>query len=66
MVDIPSPYNAIVGQEWVYRMKGVVSTLHQVIKVATPKGVETLYGDHIATRQCYLDTMKTKAVMEIV
>ncbi|GFY97772.1 hypothetical protein Acr_12g0003130 [Actinidia rufa] len=28
VVDIPSPYNAIVGRDWLHKMKGVVSTLH--------------------------------------
>ena len=47
VVDIPSPYNAIVGRDWLHRMKGVASTLHQVIKFVTPKGEKTLYGDQV-------------------
>ena len=45
VVDIPSPYNAIVGRDWLHRIKGVASTLHQIIKFVTPRGEETLYGD---------------------
>ena len=37
VVDLPSPYNAIVGRDWVRRMNGVASTLHQVIKFANPQ-----------------------------
>ncbi|GFZ12774.1 hypothetical protein Acr_23g0011590 [Actinidia rufa] len=37
VVDIPSPYNAIVGRDWLHRMKGVASTLHQAIKFLTPR-----------------------------
>ena len=66
MVGIPSPYNAIVGQDWLYRMKGVASTLHQVIKFAVPQGEETLYGDHVAAKQCYFVTVFTKAAMKEV
>ena len=28
VVDIPSPYNAIVGRDWLHRVKEVASTLH--------------------------------------
>ena len=37
VVDLPSPYNAIVGRDCVRRMNGVASTLHQVIKFANPR-----------------------------
>ncbi|GFY97770.1 hypothetical protein Acr_12g0003110 [Actinidia rufa] len=37
VVDIPSPYNAIVGRGWLHRMKGVASTLHQAMKFVTPR-----------------------------
>ncbi|GFZ11200.1 hypothetical protein Acr_22g0005980 [Actinidia rufa] len=44
VVNIPSPYNAIVDRDWLHRKKGVASTLHQVIKFAASRGEETLYG----------------------
>ena len=66
VVDIPSPYNAIVGRDWLHRMNGVASTLHQVIKFVTPWGEGTLCGDQVATKQCYLDTISTKANMKEV
>ncbi|GFZ15768.1 hypothetical protein Acr_25g0001770 [Actinidia rufa] len=47
-------------------MKGVASTLHQVIKFAAPKGEKTLYGDQIAAKQCYLAIVKTKAATKTV
>ncbi|GFS29531.1 hypothetical protein Acr_00g0007120 [Actinidia rufa] len=37
VIDIPSPYNAIMGRDWLHRMKGVASTLHQVIKFLMPR-----------------------------
>ncbi|GFS31847.1 hypothetical protein Acr_00g0019520 [Actinidia rufa] len=66
VVDIPSPYNAIVGRDWLHRMKGVVSTLHQAIKFVTPKGEEAIYRDQVATKQCYLATVSTKAAVKEV
>ena len=66
VVDIPSPYNAIVGRDWLHRMKGVASTLHQVVKFLTPRGEETIYGDQVAAKQCYLATVLTKAALRDV
>ena len=45
-------------------MKGVVSTLHEVIKFTTPRGEKTLYGDQVAAKECYLATISTKATMK--
>ncbi|GFY90652.1 MBOAT (membrane bound O-acyl transferase) family protein [Actinidia rufa] len=50
VVDIPSPYNAIVGRDWLHRMKGVASTLHQAIKFLTPRGEEAIYGNQVAAK----------------
>ncbi|GFS42838.1 hypothetical protein Acr_00g0081980 [Actinidia rufa] len=66
VVDIPSPYNAIVGRDWLHRMKGVASTLHQAIKFLTPRGEEAIYGNQVAAKQCYLATVSTKAAMKEV
>ncbi|GFZ19724.1 hypothetical protein Acr_28g0004290 [Actinidia rufa] len=32
--------NAIVGRDWLHRMKGIASMLHQVIKFVTPKAMK--------------------------
>ncbi|GFZ01188.1 hypothetical protein Acr_14g0008230 [Actinidia rufa] len=66
VVDIPSPYNAIVGRDWLHKMKGVASTLHQAIKFLTPRGEETIYGDQVVAKQCYLATVSTKMAMKEV
>ncbi|GFY95165.1 hypothetical protein Acr_10g0005500 [Actinidia rufa] len=66
VVDIPSPYNAIMGRDWLHRMKGVASTLHQAIKFLTPRGEEAIYGDQVAANQCYLATVSTKMAMKEV
>ncbi|XP_057465711.1 uncharacterized protein LOC130755326 [Actinidia eriantha] len=66
VVDIPSPYNAILGRDWLHRMKGVASTLHQAIKFLTSRGEETIHGDQVACKQCYLATVSTKVAMKEV
>ena len=32
VVDTPSTMNVIMGREWIHAIKGVVSTLHQVMR----------------------------------
>ncbi|GFZ05420.1 hypothetical protein Acr_17g0009920 [Actinidia rufa] len=66
VVDIPSPYNAIVGRDWLHRMKAVAFTLHQAIKFVTPRGEEAIYGDQVATKQCYLAIVSTKSTVKEV
>ncbi|GFY88776.1 hypothetical protein Acr_06g0007160 [Actinidia rufa] len=66
VVDIPSPYNVIVGRDWLHKMKGVASTLHQAIKFLTPRGEEAIYGDQVAAKQCYLATVSTKVAVKEV
>ncbi|GFS40490.1 hypothetical protein Acr_00g0068850 [Actinidia rufa] len=66
VVDIPSPYNAIVGRDWLHKIKGVASTLHQAIKFLTPRGEKTIYGDQVIAKQCYLATVSTKMAMKEV
>uniref|UniRef100_A0A2N9EP38 RNA-directed DNA polymerase n=1 Tax=Fagus sylvatica TaxID=28930 RepID=A0A2N9EP38_FAGSY len=40
-----SPYNAIVGRDWLHRMKAVPSTLHQKLRFPTEEGVMEINGD---------------------
>ncbi|XP_057484578.1 uncharacterized protein LOC130770943 [Actinidia eriantha] len=52
IVDIPSPYNAIVGRDWLHMIKEVASILHQVIKFVNLRGEEILYGNQVTAKQC--------------
>ena len=64
IVDIPLPYNAIVGRDWLHMMRGVASMLHQVIKFTTTVGEKTLYGDKVMAKCCYLIMISTKVAMK--
>ena len=66
VIDIPSSYNAIFDQDWLYMMKGAASTLPQVIKFANPRGEDTLYGDQVASKHCYLTMISNKVAMKEV
>ncbi|XP_057468129.1 uncharacterized protein LOC130757378 [Actinidia eriantha] len=54
VVNILSPYNTIIGRDWLHKIKGVASTLHEAIKFATPQGKETLYGDQATIKEVQL------------
>ena len=64
VVKASSPYNAIIGRDWLYRMKAIPSTLHQKLRFPTPKGVMELNGDHVAAKRCVLAATKRKAAEE--
>ena len=55
VVDTPSAMIVIMGREWIYAVKGVVSTLHQVMRCQPPNGLYTIdiKGDQSQSRRCY-------------
>ena len=61
VVQASSPYNAIMGRDWLHRMKAIPSTLHQKLRFPTDDGVMELNGDQVAAKQCVLTATKKKA-----
>ncbi|XP_026420300.1 uncharacterized protein LOC113316303 [Papaver somniferum] len=53
VVDVLSPYTAIVGRSWVYGIKEVASTYHQRLRFPTPDGVAEIIGDSGEAKYCY-------------
>ncbi|XP_026384570.1 uncharacterized protein LOC113280128 [Papaver somniferum] len=53
VVDVLSPYTAIVGRSWVHGIKGVASTYHQRLRFPTPDGVADIVGDSGEAKYCY-------------
>ncbi|XP_026459486.1 uncharacterized protein LOC113360163 [Papaver somniferum] len=53
VVDVLSPYTAIVGRSWVHGIKGVASTYHQRLRFPTPDGVAEIIGDSGEAKYCY-------------
>ena len=47
------PYNAIMGRVWLYSMKVVPSTYHQMVSYLTNACQVDLLGSQLAARQCY-------------
>lgn len=59
VVDVPSPYNAIMGRTWLHSMEVVPSTHHQKLKFPLEKGdgrieVVTLRGDQEMAKHCLM------------
>ena len=54
VVQASSPYNAIMGRDWLHRMKTVPSTLHQKLRFPTIEGIMEMNRDQVATKQCVL------------
>jgi hypothetical protein len=65
VVKASSPYNAIMGRDWLHRMKAIPSTLHQKLRFPTIDGVMELNGDQVAAKQCVLAATKWKAIAEV-
>ena len=42
VVDIRLAMNVIMGREWIHAVKGVESTLHQVMRCQSPNGLYTI------------------------
>ena len=45
VIDFPSPYNAIMGRQWIHGIEAISLTYHQVITFPTPWGVQEIRGD---------------------
>jgi len=44
VVDLPMPFDAIVGRPWLHQMRAVPSVYHQCVKFMSPTGETTILG----------------------
>ena len=52
VIDVFSPYTAIMGRPWLHTLKAVSSTLHQKVKYPSGGQVLEIVGSQAAARQC--------------
>ena len=52
VIDVFSPYTAIMGRPWLHTLGAVSSTLHQKVKYPSGGQVLEIVGSQAATRQC--------------
>ena len=50
ILNVPSPYNAILGRPWIHMMRAVPSTHHQLLKYLTPFWTANIRGDQAMAR----------------
>ena len=65
IVDAPSAYNILLGRPSLNALRVVSSAYHMVIKFPTENGVGVVQGDRRVARECYLASIKRKAVKSV-
>ena len=58
VINVSSPYTAIMGQRWLHRLKAVPSSLHQKLCFPTDFGIMEIKGDQVASKQCIMAAIK--------
>ena len=66
MVDVPSPYNVIMGRTWLHSMNVVPTTCHQKLKFPLENQssrieVVTVRGDQHMAKQCLMAVLPSEA-----
>ena len=62
IIDAPSAYNMLLGRPSLNAIKAIPSAYHMIIKFPTIHGVEMVRGDQRVARECYIASMKQRAV----
>ena len=65
IVDALSAYNILLGKPTLNVIRVIPSAYHMVIKFPTANGVGMVRGDQRIAEECYLASMKQKAVGNI-
>ena len=65
IVDAPSAYNMLLGRSSLNVIRVIPSTYHMVVKFPTENRGVMVRGDQRVARECYLASMKQKAVDSI-
>uniref|UniRef100_A0A2N9FTE0 RNA-directed DNA polymerase n=1 Tax=Fagus sylvatica TaxID=28930 RepID=A0A2N9FTE0_FAGSY len=58
VIDVPSPYTAIMGRRWLHRLKAVPSSFHQKLRFPTDFGIMEIKGDQVASKQCIMAALE--------
>ena len=62
IMNAPLAYNMLLGKPSLNAIRAIPSTYHMVVKFPTKKGVGMVRGYQRVARECYLTSMKQKAV----
>ena len=64
VVDVFSPYTAIMGRPWLHALGAVSSTLHQKVKSPFGGKVAKIVGNQVAARQCLVAAIQHRLEAE--
>ena len=64
VVDVFSPYTAIMGRPWLHTLGAVSSTLHQKVKYPSRGQVLEIVGSQVAARQCLVAAIQYRPEAE--
>ncbi|XP_030926708.1 uncharacterized protein LOC115953256 [Quercus lobata] len=64
VVDVFSPYTAIMGRPWLHTLGAVSSTLHQKMKYPSGDQVLEIVGNQTAARQCLVVAIQHRPEVE--
>ena len=65
IVEVPSAYNMLLGRPSLNAIRAIPSAYHMVVKFPTENEVGMVRGNQRVARECYLASMKQKAVDNI-
>ena len=66
VVDCPSAYNVIIGRLTLNRLWAVTSTYHLLVRFPTKNGIGEMRGDQAMARECYLTSVSTEQVHQML
>ena len=66
VVDVFSPYTAIMGRPWLHSLGAVSSTLHQKVKYPSGGQVLEIVGSQSMARQCLIAAIQHKPESSIL
>ena len=64
VVDVYSPYTAIMARPWLYAMEDVSSTLHLKVKYLLGDPVKELIGSQVMAKQCLVTAIRHQSESE--
>lgn len=57
IMDCASPHNAILGRNWLHKIKVVLSSYHQLLHYLAPDRAKEIKGDQSVMRYCTVESM---------
>ena len=64
MVDVFSPYTAIMGKPWLHTLGAISSTFHQKVKYPSRDQVLEILGSQFMARQCLVAAIQHRPKVE--